>query len=162
MLIDGISVPVIDASTPEQIEPIDVHLTAVLRVSWLSPLFNEVEVSKFVEKFLQTRHAKFEINRIQKECYKDSSIQNGVIKMWVKYDICDHRHVLDLVGIYELCGQMAHIHIAGIPLKCIHCKEFGHIKMFGVSEVLPEVQSTWSHRGQWVLNCHSLSWAKQS
>ena len=99
-----------------------------MRVSWLSPLFNEVEVSKFVEKFLQTRHAKFEINRIQKECYKDSSIQNGVIKMWVKYDICDHRHVLDLVGIYELCGQMAHIHIAGIPPKCMHCKEFGHIR----------------------------------
>ena len=83
---------------------------------------------EYISQCLNSKKVDFKIVKVEKECYKDTSIANGVIKIWVKYDVNHHQHVLDLADVHQMGPQKAHIQIAGMPPKCMHCHKFGHIR----------------------------------
>jgi hypothetical protein len=130
ILIQDELVRALDASITQEIQSdsLKVNLTAFFRVHWLSPFFDEFKVGDFAENFLKGKDVEFEIVEVKRECYKESTIQNGVVTVKIVYDIKFHDEILDLVDLHEIDGQQALFQLTGMPPKCLFCKCFGHTR----------------------------------
>ena len=100
-------------------------MSVFIRIHWL-PTGLKSEIEEFIEKeatFLTVEEIKSE-----KWEQGQSSIENGVYSVKVKYDIDDHHNFLRFGGYHKINGLGALIQIRGMPEKCLQCSEFGHIR----------------------------------
>ena len=74
-------------------------------------------------------NAKFlEIEKLEYENWQSSNIENGVIKIKVRYQVERHQEFLDFSGLHNIDECKALIQICGTDPKCLYCKTFGHMR----------------------------------
>ena len=110
------------------IEPIErrvYKMTAFFRIHWLPSNFFESDIEKFVRQsasFLTIMDIKRE------KSFIDDKIDNGIFKLKVEYDVKFHQKILDFAGLHVLFGLNALFQLCGMPVKCLYCKTFGHVR----------------------------------
>ena len=100
-------------------------MTAFFRIHWLPSNFYESDIKKFMAgnaNFLSIMDLRKEKSII------DEKIDNGIFKIKVEYDVKFHQKVLDFAGTHVLFGQNALFQLTGMPVKCLYCKTFGHVR----------------------------------
>ncbi|RNA27213.1 hypothetical protein BpHYR1_021654 [Brachionus plicatilis] len=60
--------------------------------------------------------------------YLFENINNGVVKIKVKYNVSLHNAVLDFAALHIISNCQALVQLCGMPPKCLGCKKFGHIR----------------------------------
>ncbi|RNA23354.1 hypothetical protein BpHYR1_033581 [Brachionus plicatilis] len=56
------------------------------------------------------------------------TINNGVVKIKVEYNVKYHDAVLDFAGLHRISECQSLIQLCGMSAKCLGCKKFGHIR----------------------------------
>ena len=54
-------------------------------------------------------------------------IENGVRRIKFKYDILDHKLILNLIGVHNFESHRILIQLSGYSPKCLFCFNFGHL-----------------------------------
>lgn len=109
----------------EKISPPAVTCNGKFRIHKLPPHIEIEAVDNYLKKNIKINS--FRYRNIQKEKYKDTEIENGIVSFQMSYSIEDHNQVQALIGtnyvnkeykiFFQLCGHQS---------KCNICKTFGH------------------------------------
>ena len=106
-------------------------MSVYIRVHWL-PTGLQNEIKSFIEekaKFLTVLEIKSEKWDLQKMGLEDNNeIENGVYSVKLAYDVDDHQNFLNFGGYHRINDFGALIQICGMPVQCIQCGDFGHIR----------------------------------
>ena len=105
--------------------PTVTNLTAILRIHW----FPLQESRELIKNFLSQKIDSIQILDTINEQYRDEmeGIDNGIIRLKIKYNIEQQENILNLIGINRIEDNKVLIQLSGYPPKCLKCKKFGHL-----------------------------------
>ena len=89
-------------------------------------MLEQNEIIKFIEN-----KVKCEIINIENEKCKEEGmefIENGIIRLKIKYNLEDHQDLLkEVIGVNQIISNKVLVQLSGHPPKCLRCSEFGHL-----------------------------------
>lgn len=116
-------IKIVDAN--EKCPPPVVTCNGKFRLHKLPPYTQLATIEDYLKNKIKIKS--FSYKNIQKEKYKDTNIENGIVSFQMSYSLEDHSQVQALIGANFITNEIrAFFQLCGHQSKCNICKDFGH------------------------------------